>query len=205
MRMQFYYSPGACSLASHITLQELGVPYEGVSVNLRDKKTSTGEDYNHINPKGYVPALKLDNGELLTEGAALLAYLGELQPQKQLIPMPGTLENYRVREWLIYISGELHKNCGPLFRPDTPEAARALAADALKRRLAYVNEALAERNYLVGERFTVADAYLFTVLRWAPHLKVDLSPWPNLLAFQERVRTRPAVQAALKAEGLPVT
>jgi glutathione S-transferase len=199
--MQLYYAPGACSLASHIALQESGLPYQTVRVNLRDKLTSDGVDYNTINPKGYVPALKLDNGEVLTEGPALLAYIGELQPTRKLIAAPGTIENYRVREWLVFIGTELHKNAGPLFNPKTPEAARMIALEALKRRLGYVNDALANRAFLTGESFSVADAYLFTILTLLPGLGVELVPWPNLQSYYERVRARPAVQTVLKAEG----
>jgi glutathione S-transferase len=198
--MQLYYAPGACSLASHIALQESGLPYQAVRVNLRDKLTSDGVDYNSINPKGYVPALKLDNGEVLTEGPALLAYIGELQPTRKLIAAPGTIENYRVREWLVYIGTELHKNASPLLNPKTPEAARTIALEAFKRRLSYVNDALANRPYLAGENFSVADAYLFTILTWLPHLGVELTQWPKLQGFYERVKARPAVQTALKAE-----
>ncbi|MGA2563584.1 MAG: glutathione transferase GstA [Steroidobacteraceae bacterium] len=198
--MQLYYAPGACSLASHIALQESGLPYQAVRVNLRDKLTSDGVDFNSINPKGYVPALKLDNGEVLTEGPALLAYIGELQPTRKLIAAPGTIENYRVREWLVYIGTELHKNASPLFNPKTPEAARTIALEAFKRRLSYVNDALANRPYLAGENFSVADAYLFTILTWLPHLGVELTQWPKLQGFYERVKARPAVQTALKAE-----
>jgi glutathione S-transferase len=198
--MQLYFSPGACSLASHIALQESGLPYEAIRVNLRDKKTSDGVDYNTINRKGYVPALKLDNGEVLTEGSALLAYIGELQPSRQLISAPGTLENYRVREWLVFISTELHKAASPLFNPKTPEATRAMQIEAIKRRLGYVNEALANRSYLMGDNFSVADAYLFTVLGWLGRFDIDLGDWPAVKGFFERVRARPAVQTVLKAE-----
>src|SRR6204780_3034836 len=149
--MQLYYAPGACSLASHIALQESGLPYQAVRVDLGDKKTSDGGDYNAITRKGYVPALKLPSGEVLTEGTALLAFIGELQPTRQLIAASGTLENYRVREWLAFIGTELHKTAGPLFNPKTPEAARAMQTEALKGRLRYVNDALASRPFLVGE------------------------------------------------------
>jgi glutathione S-transferase len=199
--MQLYYAPGACSLASHIALQESGLPYHAVRVNLRNKLTSDGVDFTTINRKGYVPALKLDNGEVLTEGPALLAYIGELQPTRKLIAAPGTIENYRVREWLVFIGTELHKTATPLFNPKTPEAARTLALEALKRRLGYVNDALASRPYLSGESFSVADAYLFTILTWLPGLGVQIIAWPNLHSFYERVQARPSVQTVLKAEG----
>jgi glutathione S-transferase len=202
--MQLYYAPGACSLAPHIALQESGLPYQAVRVNLRDKKTSDGKDFNTINPKGYVPALKLDNGEVLTEGSVLLAYIGELQPTRQLIAASGTLENYRVREWLAFIGTELHKTVGPLFNPKTPEATRATQLEAFKGRLRYVNGALGGRQFLVGEHFTVADAYLFTILSWHEHLHVDLGEFPQLKAFYERIKARPTVQTVLKTEAAPV-
>ena len=200
--MQLYYAPGACSLASHIALQELGLPYEAVRVSLRDKKTRSGEDYNAINPKGYVPALRLDNGELLTEGPALLAYIGELRPQSNLIPAPSTLANYRVREWLVFIGTELHKTASPLFRPTTPEPTRQVQLEALKRQLGFVEAAMAGRPFLTGEHFTVADAYLFTVLNWFPRLQLDLAEWPNLQALHARVHARAAVQIVMRDEGL---
>ena len=202
--MQLYYAPGACSLASHIALQESGLPYQAMRVNLRDKKTSDGKDFNAVNPKGYVPALKLDNGEILTEGSVLLAYIGELQPTRQLIAASGTLENYRVREWLAFIGSELHKTVSPLFNPKTPEASRAMSLEAFKGRLRYVDGALASRPFLVGEHFTVADAYLFTVLNWHEHLHVDLGEFPHLKAYYERIKARPAVQTVLKTEAAPV-
>lgn len=202
--MKLYYAPGACSLASHIALQETGLAYEGISVNLRDKKTADGADYNAINPKGYVPALVLDDGTLLTEGPALLPYIGELAPAKQLIAAPGTLANYRVREWLIYISTELHKNMSPLFRPTTPEAMKEILLAAVKRRLNGANAALAGKSYLTGDHFSVADAYLFTVLTWFGRLNLDRTQWPNLQAFYERVKARPAVEKVVAIEGLTV-
>jgi glutathione S-transferase len=200
--MKLYYATGACSLASHIALQESGLPYETEKVDLRDKKTAAGADFNAVNPKGYVPALTLDNGETLTEGPALLAYIGELAPAARLIMPAGTMGNYRTREWLAFIGTELHKNFSPLFRSTTPEATRATQLELLHRRLGFVNDALAGKSYLSGEQFTVADAYLYTVLRWSVPLKIPLSPWPQLTAFLARVAARPAVQTTLKAEGL---
>lgn len=200
--MDLYYSPGACSLASHIALNEVGAKFGIVKVNLKDKITEDGRDFNAINPKGYVPALLLDGGELLTENTALLGYIGELDPKTRLIPKAGTVGNLRVREWLGYINSELHKQCGPLFRPGTPEATIQFQHELLARRLAYVDKALQGKSYLTGEDFTVADSYLFTVLSWAGRLQLDLAPWPNLRSFIERVKARPAVQSALGAEGL---
>jgi len=201
--MKLYYSPGACSLAPHIALQEAGLTYEAEKVDLREKKTAGGADFTKINPKGYVPTLQLDNGEILTEGSALLAYIGELAPAAHLIMPAGTMGNFRVREWLAFIGSELHKNFGPLFRPTTPEATREAQLETLRRRFGFVNEALAGKSYLAGEQFTVADAYLYTVLRWTVRLQIDLSAWPQLTAFMARVSARPAVQATLQAEGLP--
>lgn len=201
--MKLYYAPGACSLASHIALQESGLPYETEKVDLRDKKTASGADFMAINPKGYVPALRLDGGETLTEGAVLLAYIGELAPSARLIMPAGTMGNLRVREWLTFISTEVHKNFSPLFRTTTPEATREVQLEALRRRFGYVSDALTGHSYLTGEQFTVADAYLFTVLRWTVPLKIDLGPWPQLQTYMARVAARPAVKSALAAEGLP--
>ncbi len=204
--MKLYYSPGSCSMASHIVLEEGGVPYSAVRVNLQNKTTESGADYNAINPKGYVPYVSLDSGpnagQALTENTALLAYLGEQSTKAKLMPAAGTIENYRVREWLGYISSELHKNCGPLFRPNTPEATVQFQREILAKRLAYLNTALAGKSYLTGEQFTPADAYLFVVLNWSGRLKIDLSAYPNLVAFQARVGARPAVQKVLHDEGL---
>jgi glutathione S-transferase len=200
--MLLYYAPGACSLASHIALTEAGAKFGIVKVNLKDKTTETGKDFTAINPKGYVPALVLDSGELLTENTALLGYIGELDPKGRLIPKAGTAGNMRVREWLGYISSELHKQFSPLFRPGTPEATIQFQRDILNRRLAYVDQALQGKSYLTGEDFTVADSYLFTILNWTGRVQIDLTPWPNLRSFIERVKARPAVQSALGAEGL---
>jgi glutathione S-transferase len=201
--MKLYYSPGACSLAAHIALAESGLPYEAEQVDLKSKKTASGADFNLINPKSYVPALKLDSGETLTEGSALLAYIGELAPSSQLIMPAGTMGNYRVREWLAFIGSELHKNFGPLFRATTPEATRQAQLETLRRRFGYVDASLTGKHYLTGDQFTVADAYLYTVLRWTVPLKIDLSSWPQLTAFVTRVTARPEVQSTLEAEGLP--
>jgi glutathione S-transferase len=200
--MKLYYAPGSCAMASHIVLEEGGLPYTTVRVNLADKKTEHGADYNTINPKGYVPLLTLDDGESLGENTALLAYLGEQATRAKLMPAAGTLDNYRVREWLGYISTELHKNCGPLFRPDTPEATAKSARETLAKRLAYVSTRLGDRSYLMGEQFTPADAYLYVVLNWMGRLKIDLTAYPNLKALHARVAARPAVQKVLQDEGL---
>ena len=200
--MKLFYSPGSCSMASHIVLEEAGAKYDAVRVNLKDHTTQDGGDYYAINPKGYVPAVQLDTGELIGENTALLGYLGELVPGKGLMPAAGTLANFRVREWLGFVSSELHKAHSPLFRPTTPEATVKAQHEAIAKRYAYVDKELAGKSYLTGEQFTAADAYLFVVASWAGHVKVDLEPYPNLRAFQARVAGRPAVQKVLKDEGL---
>jgi glutathione S-transferase len=202
--LKLYYSPGSCSMASHILLEELGRPYQAVSVNLRDpaRPTSTGEDFRAVSPQGYVPALQLDSGEVLCETPALLAWLGELDPGKNLMPPAGTLENFRVREWLAFLATELHKNCSPLFRPNTPEATQQSCREILAKRLAHANAALSGRDYLVGNRFTPADAYLFVILSWFGRLQIDLAAYPNLQALQARVGARASVQKVLRDEGL---
>lgn len=201
--MKLYYAPGACSLAPHIILRELGLEHELEKVDLRVQphRTASGEDFTRINPKGYVPALQL-NGELLTEGPAIVQYLADQKPEAGLLAPVGSLERARAHEWLTYIGTELHKNFGALFRPDNPDVIKDAARAALGQRLAYTDQALREREYLVGGRFGVADAYLFVVLGWSAHLAIDLAPYPSLQAYLQRIGARPAVQAALKAEGL---
>jgi glutathione S-transferase len=200
--MKLYFSPGACSLSPHIVAQEAGIPLTLVKVDTSTKKLADGGDYWAINPKGYVPALQLDNGELLTEGPAIVQYLADSKPAAKLIPPAGAFERYRVQEMLGYINSEIHKTYSPLFRPTTPPELRKDREDYLRKRYALVEKQLAKGPYLFGEQFTVADAYLFTVTNWANFLKLDFSEFPNLLAFQGRVAARPAVQAAMTAEGL---
>ena len=200
--MKLYYKAGACSLASHIVLEETGLPYETEAVDLKTKVTASGADFTQINAKGYVPALVLDTGELLTEGPAILQYLADRVPEKKLVPADGTLERYRLQSWLTFIGTELHRSCTPFFSPASGDAWKAAAMANLERRLDYTNGELAGKAYLLCDGFSVADAYLFTVLSWMPYVKIDLSRWSNLTAFQARVAARPAVQAALKAEGL---
>lgn len=198
--MKLYYAPGACSLASHIALRELGLPFEAVRVDLGSKKTQDGGDYAALNPKGYVPALQLDDGAVLSEGPAILQYLADRKPEAKLAPANGTLERYRLQEWLAYINSEVHKTYGGFFNPAaTPEQKEALKL-AVARRLDYVEKHLAKRDWLVGDSFTVADAYLYVVVGWSGFTGVDLSPFPKLRAFQARVAQRPAVQAAQAAE-----
>lgn len=200
--MKLYYAPGACSLAPHIVLHEIGARFDAEKVDLGAKRTASGEDFFAINPKGYVPALRLDNGEVFTEVAALLQYLADQSPQARLAPDNGTTERYRLIEWLTFVSTEIHKGFGPLFKPDTPEATKESVRATLAKRFAYLNDRLAGRSFLTGDRFTIADAYLFTVVNWTNFHAIDLSPYPNLQAFQERVAARPKVQQALRAEGL---
>jgi len=198
--MRLYIMPGACSLASNIALREAGVPFDLVKVSHRNHQTSDGSDFNQINTKGYVPALQLDNGELLTENAALLAYIGDLKPEAKLAPAVGTMERYRLTEWLAYINSEVHKAFSPLFMPNATEDMKQYARGNLAKRVGWLSQALGSKPYLLGDQFSVADAYLFTVLSWSPHVGFDLSPWPNLQAFQERVAARPHVVEALAAE-----
>ena len=198
--MKLYFAPGACSMAPHITLHESGLPFTAEAVSMQDWKTKSGKDFKKINPKGYVPALELDNGELLTEGAVIMQYIADKAPAAKLIPAAGTMERYRAQEWLNYISTELHKGFSPLFSPDTPEAFKAAAMDRLGQRLDFANRAMEGKQYLLGDQFTIADAYLFTVLSWAPYVKFDLTPFSALTKFQERVRAREKVKATLEAE-----
>lgn len=200
--MKLYYSPGACSLASHITLYEAGLTFAADKVDMRTRRTSDGQDFAAINPKGYVPALMLDNGELLSEGPAILQYLADQKPEAQLAPPAGQLSRYRLMEWLGFIGTELHKGFGPLLRPGAAEDVKTAARDKLGQRLTYTANYLASRQYLVGDHFTVADAYLYTILTWARPAGIDLAAWPVLAAYRERIQQRPAVQAARKAEGL---
>ncbi|MDB5770699.1 MAG: glutathione S-transferase [Burkholderia sp.] len=200
--MKLYFSPGACSLSPHIVLREAGLEFATEKVSLADKKTENGADYTTVNPKGYVPALQLDNGQVLTEGPAIVQYVADQVPGKKLAPANGTMERYQLLEWLNFISAEVHKTFGPLFKPDTPEATRQASRDRLAMRFAYVNNQLQGKDYLMGNQFTVADAYLFTVLNWTGRLKIDMSPYPAVPAYQQRVAARPAVHAAMLAEGL---
>ena len=199
--MKLFYTPGACSLSPHIVLRELGLPFSLEAVDLRTKKTESGADFTAINPKGYVPALQLDDGEVLTEGAAIVQYLADKHAPGTLAPLAGTVERARVNAHLNFIAAEIHKGFGPFFNPAlTPEAREAATAN-LGRKLDVVEEALADgRAYLTGPDFTVADAYLFVVLSWAPNLRVDLARWPRLGEFTGRAAARTAVKAAVAAE-----
>ena len=200
--MKLYYLPGACSLASHIALREAGLPFELVKVEGRETKTAAGEDYAKVTPKGYVPALRLDDGSVLTEGTAIMPFIADRNPGAQLAPAAGTIERYRLHEWLGYINSEIHKSFGPFFVPGATDAQKAAATQVLARRLGFAQAALDKQPFLMGERFTVADAYLFTVLGWCGYVGIDLGQWPALKAYHARIAARPAVQAAMKAEGL---
>jgi glutathione S-transferase len=200
--VKLYYAPGACSLSPHIVLREAGLPFDLVRVNTKKHQTADGADFYAINDKGYVPVLEWDDGERLTEGPAIVQWIAAQAPASGLLPAAGTRELARLQEWLNFITSELHQGFGPLFKPGYPDEAKALAVARLENRLAWVDAQLAERPYLMGEAFTVADAYLFTVASWGAYVQLDISRWPNLTAHQARVAARPAVQQALRAEGL---
>ena len=200
--MKLYYAPGACSLASHIALHETGLAFEIEKVDFATKKTGSGEDFNQINPKGYVPAMKLNDGSVLTEGGAILQYIADQQPDSGLAPKAGTMERYRLQEWLTFIGTELHKTFSPLFNKSAAEEVKTNARNLLAKRLGYVETQLANKPYLMGNKFSVADAYLFTVVNWSNFTGFDLGPFPRIKEFMARVAARPKVQAAMKAEGL---
>lgn len=200
--MKLYFSPGACSLSPHIVLHEAGLACEIEKVNLKTRKTASGEDFLKVNPKGYVPALQLDDGNVLTEGPAIVQYLADQVPSSCLAPGFGVIERYRLMEWLNFISTELHKSFSPMFKPGTSEDAKQAAREAIMQRLNWLDEQLQQREYLMGAGFTVADAYLFTVLGWARFVQIDLAPWPAVQAYLQRIGDRPAVKAAMRAEGL---
>jgi glutathione S-transferase len=199
--MKLYYAPHACSLAPHIVLRELDLPFELVRVDNRTKKTETGADFLAINPKGYVAALQLDNDEVLTEGPALLQYLADLRPDSNLAPANGTFERVRMQEWLNFVSTEIHGGLGWLFNSQFADEVKAQIKEKLFKRFAVLSQTLERQDYLMGE-FRVVDAYLFTVLRWVPLFAIDLGQWPALVRFQARIDQRPAVKAALAAESL---
>lgn len=200
--MKLYYSPGACSLSPHIALLEAGLPYELVKVDLRAKKLENGDDYLKVNPKGQVPALALDNGELVTEGPVIVQMIADKASAKNLAPARDSAERYKLLEWLNYITGELHKNIGPMFSPVLSDDAKAFFKDRAMGKFRYLDGALAGRDYLMGKQFTVADCYLYVMLSWADRMGFDLSGLNNLKAYQARVAARPKVQEALTKEGL---
>ncbi|EKN3441530.1 glutathione transferase GstA [Yersinia enterocolitica] len=198
--MKLFYKPGACSLSPHIVLREAGLDFSIESVDLATKKTETGEDYLHINPKGQVPALLLDDGSLLTEGVAIVQYLADKVPDRHLIAPSGTLSRYHAIEWLNFVATELHKGFSPLFNPKTPDEYKAIARERLDKQFSYVDGVLEKHDYLLGSKFSVADAYLFTVTRWATALKLEIKQRSHLDKYMARVAERPAVKAALAAE-----
>lgn len=200
--MKLYYSPGACSLSPHIALREAGLAFEAVMAPTKTHQLPDGTDYYTINPLGYVPLLELDDGTRLREGPAIVQYIADQVPTKNLAPANGTLPRYRLQEWLTFIGTEIHKGFSPLFNPAMPEEAKKISRDKLGQRLAWVNGELEGKQYLMGDNFSVADGYLYTVSRWAKPMAIDLTPYPHLLAYQARVAARPAVQEALRVEGL---
>lgn len=200
--MKLFYAQGACSMAVHIALNEAGLEFDLEKVDLKTKITETGLDFLSINPKGYVPCLLLDNGEYLTEVGTLLQYIADSTPAANLLPATGEMARYRVLELVNYISTELHKNFGPLINPAISDEARKIQIDLIGRRLGLLDTHLAERTFLVGEHFTIADAYLTTVLGWASFVKLDLAPWENLGAYAGRAMSRPAVISTLRSEGM---
>ena len=207
--MKLYFSPGACSLAPHIALEELGLAYQVEQVDIKTKKTKSGEDFFKINPKGYVPALQTNNGDILTEGAVILQYLADQKPEKNLLPKLGTFERVRTQEWLNYIATELHKSFGPLFsvahftsNVDAQNEMKEKVKQSIGKKFDYLSEHLNKNQYLMGSQFTVADMYLFTILNWHKWVGLDLTKWPKLMGFLETVKSRPAVAQVLKNEGL---
>jgi glutathione S-transferase len=200
--MKLYYSPGACSLSPHIVLRESGLAFEPVLASTKTHKLQDGTDYYTINPKGYVPLLELDRGERLSEGPAIVQYIADQVPAKKLAPAAGTMARYHLQEWLNFITSELHKGIGGMFNPAMPEEAKQLMRNKASGRLKWVDSQLEGRNYLMGDEFSVADAYLFTVSRWTQPTGIDISGLKNLNAFMARMAARPAVQKAMKAEGL---
>ena len=200
--MKLYYSPGACSLADHIALHEAGLKFDCVKVDLKAKRTENGDDFAEINPKGYVPALQLDNGTVLTEGPAIDQYIADLVPAKKLAPAAGTPERYTLQSWLNFISTELHKQFTPLFNKAVPEEYKTMVKEKMYTRFDVINDHLSQNNYLLGETFTAPDAYLYTVLNWGRFFAIDFAKWPAIKSFLERIAARPSAQAAAKAEGL---
>jgi glutathione S-transferase len=200
--VKLYYSPGACSLSPHIVALEAGIPMQLEKVDLASHKTARGEDFYKTNGKGYVPTLELDDGSILTEGPAVVQYLADQRPASGLVPPAGTIARYRLQEWLTFIGTEMHKMFSVLFNKAQPEDAKEIAKDRIARRFAFLDQHLAGGGYLLGQQFTAADAYCFTIVSWSKHFGMDLATWPNLKAYIDRVAARPKVQEALRAEGL---
>ena len=200
--MKLYYWPGACSLSPHIVSREAGIDLQLAQLDRAERKTADGTVLSNVNPKNQVPVLELDDGQKLTEGPVIVQYLADQKPAAGLVPPPGTMERYRVQEWLNFVTSELHKTFTPLFRPTTPDDFKATLRDLLGQRFDWIDKQLAGKQYLMGDKFTVADAHLFTVLRWSPRVGIDLGKWKNITAYLDRVEARPKVQEAMKAEGL---
>ncbi|CAI1522646.1 Glutathione S-transferase GST-6.0 [Serratia grimesii] len=198
--MKLYFAPNTCSLSPHIVLRELGLPFELIRVNNRTKRSADGKDFSHVNPKGYVAALMLDDEQVITEGAAIVQYLADLRPEAALAPPNGSFDRVRLQEWLNFITSEIHSGSSPLFNTRLPEEVKTLFRDKLRRRLDYVAQVLDKQTFLQGERFGVADAYLFTVLRWMAQFSVDLTDWPSLTRYMALIAQRKSVQTALAAE-----
>lgn len=197
--MKLFLTPGACSLSPHIVLREAGLPFDAEVVDLKTKKTKSGADFRAVNPKGQVPTLQIDGGDILTEGAAIVQYLADRKPEKKLAPANGTVERYHLQEWLNYIAAEVHKGFSPLFNPNTPDAYKEIAKGNLAAKFDHLSKSLEGRDYLMGN-FTVADAYLYTILTWAKPMGIDIGKWPALKTYFDRVAARPAVREAHEAE-----
>jgi glutathione S-transferase len=200
--MQLYYTPGTCSLSPHIALLEAGLPFSLHKVDLGAKTVEGNGAFGAVNAKGYVPALKLADGHVLTEGPVIVQYIADQKPDLELAPRPGTMARYKLQEWLNFVTAELHKGLGSLFNPALPQAARDIAIGRLTQRLDWLSGELGQKAYLMGDKFTVADGYLFTVLTWTKPVGIDLAKWPNLASYVARVAARPKVQEAMRAEGL---
>jgi glutathione S-transferase len=198
--MKLYFAPHTCSLSPHIVLQELGLPHQLIKVDNQAKLTADGRDFRTVNPKGYVAALELDNGEVLTEGPAIVQYLADLKPEAGLAPPPGSWQRVRLQEWLNFITSEIHAGAAPLFNKALPEAAHTIFRDKLQRRMALLESTLQQQDHLLGASFGVADAYLYTVLGWFTFLAIDLNNWPAVAAYEKRIAARPSVRAAMLAE-----
>ena len=200
--MKLYFSPGACSLSPHIVANEAGIPLELAKVDVQNKTVAREGDYWDVNPKGYVPALELDDGKILTEGPAIVQYLADQKPEAGLAPKWGTFERYRLQEWLNFLTSEVHKQFSPLFKPNTPEEYKKIVKENIATRFDWLDKQLAGKDYLMDKQFTVADAYAFVLIGWSKFQGIDLARWPNIAAYHKRVGARPKVQEALQAEGL---
>jgi len=199
--MKLYFAPGACSLAPHLALAEAGLPYDLEQVDLRAKKTKSGDDYRAVNPKGSVPAITLDDGQLLTEDAVILQWIADQKPDAKLAPAAGTMERYRLQEWLNWVATELHKGISPFFNPRASDEWKGILRERLAQQFEFLNSRM-KKPYLMGAQYTVADSYLYTILRWTGLQKIELDKWPDIPAYMERVQARPASQKVLKEEGL---